>query len=92
MRDHLQALAAAGIRRARFSARAAGISPRGHVILEDLASPVGDSQHCWVDPADTKELPPLGRVASFIATIQPYERDDPSIDYALTNIRLLEGC
>ncbi len=89
-RSDLELLFGAGIVSARFSARAAGISPRGFVVLEDVCSPAGESEYCWVDPRCCPETPPVGAMADFLADITPYTRDNGSCDFTLTNIRQLE--
>ena len=90
MREHLQALAAAGINKARFSAKAASISQRGFLLLEGVRSPIGDNEYCWVDPATCRVLPPIGKITDFVAEIRPYTRDDGSSDFTLA-IRHLEA-
>jgi hypothetical protein len=94
MRDCLAALFSAGVKHARFQATAAGMSRRGHVILTEVETPIGDEPYCWVLPSQSKWLPPMGETSEFIADIAPYWKEKfPSMerDFTLVNLRPVWG-
>jgi hypothetical protein len=90
MRLCLALLFAAGITSARYQAKVTEISSRGYLRLESLSTPIGDEEHCWVSVKGCKSLPPVGKVSEFLASIEPYNRDDGSADFALAHIRAAE--
>lgn len=81
-----------GIRRSRFRAIFAGVSPRGHIILQDIRSVRGQSEHLWVPFGQWRGrlLLPDTEIA-FSASVREYERGrDCSWDLGLTDIQELE--
>ena len=76
----------AGLNRARFSATYCGRGPHGHVILRDVTGPVGPLQeHIWVRPDHWwgRRLHVTGDRVEFIASVEPYWRNDGSQDLGL---------
>jgi len=81
-----------GIKRSRFRATFAGVSPRGDVILQDIRSPRGRSEHLWVrfEAWPGQMLLPGSEIA-FSASVRAYERArDNSVDLTLCDIEGLE--
>lgn len=77
----------AGLRtgRAHFSAVYCGRGPRGHVILRNVAGPVGMLQHAWIRPEDwrARRHHRNGDRVEFVASVEPYFRNDGSTDLGL---------
>lgn len=85
MRADLEALRAAGIRRTRFSARFSNISRRGLIRVYDVLSPTGSFDHAWIKSNEWKDIRPKkrGEPVEFLASIEPYFRDDGSQELGL---------
>jgi hypothetical protein len=81
-----------GITRSRFRATFSGVSPRGDIILQDIRSPRGRSEHLWVrfENWPGRMFMPGAEIA-FSASARAYERAcDNSIDLTLCDIAELE--
>ena len=88
MRPDLTALRAAGVQRARFSAVYCGRGPRGHVILRDVAGPVGLLEHAWVRPDHWwGRMHQKGDRVAFVGSVEPDGRDDGSMELGLFRCR-----
>ena len=91
MRRDLALLRAAGLTRARFSARFNKITDRGIVVLEDVFSPIGGPNHAYVRPGHWRgPLPQSGKQVEFLASIQPYWHDNGEQDLGLFDLRVIE--
>ena len=91
MRPDLTALQSAGVARARFTAVYCGKGPRGHVILREISGPVGQLEHAWVRPDHWQgRMHQRGDKVVFLASPEPYWRDDGSRELGLFRCREVE--
>jgi len=92
MRPELAALQRAGITRARFSARYAGRSKQGFILLSDVETPIGGHlDHAWIRPWHWHGPIPAepGKHVEFKAQIEPYWRDSGESDLGLFRLEVL---
>jgi hypothetical protein len=90
MRRDLARLRAAGLKRARFSARVAKVTREGLIILEDVFSPVGFEDHAWIRPEQWRgRIPNAGDRVEFLASIEPYYKSSGVEDLALVRLEVL---
>ena len=90
MRRDLVQLQAAGLKRARFSARVANVTQRGLVILENIFSPVGFVDHVWIKPEQWRgRIPHAGDQVEFLASIGTYYKGSGVEDLELVRLELL---
>jgi hypothetical protein len=90
MRQDLHDLRAAGVRRARFSARFAFRDHRGCIALEDVVSPTGTTDHVWIRPDDWRgRMPQPGDEVVFTASIRPYYKGAGEQDFGLFCLEVL---
>jgi hypothetical protein len=90
MKRDLAKLRAAGLRRARFSARVASVTRKGLIILEDVFLPVGFEDHAWIRPEHWRgRVPQAGDHVEFLASIEPYYKGSGVEDLALVRLEVL---
>jgi len=90
MRRDLAKLRAAGLKRARFSARVAKITRKGLIILEDVYLPVGFEDHAWIQPKHWRgKTPQAGERVEFLASIEPYWKGSGVEDLELVRLEVL---
>jgi len=90
MRRDLAQLRAAGLKRARFSARVAKVTQKGLIILEDVFPPVGFEDHAWIRPEHWRgRAPEAGEQVEFLASIQPYYKGSGVEDLELVRLEVL---
>jgi hypothetical protein len=90
MKRDLAKLRAAGLRRARFSARVANVTREGLIILEDVFLPVGFEDHAWIKPEHWQgRVPQAGDHVEFLASIEPYYKGSGVEDLALVRLEVL---
>lgn len=91
MRPALDAMRRAGIRRARFSALYGGRTAAGHVVLNDIETPLGDwLDHIWIRNSVWSGFQCRhGLPISVIASIEPYWRADGSMELGLFGARVI---
>ena len=90
MRRDLALMRAAGLTRARFSARFNKITDRGIVVLEDVFSPIGGPTHAYVRRGHWQgPLPRSGKQVEFLASIEPYWHDTGEQDLGLFDLKVL---
>jgi len=90
MRRDLARLRAAGLKRARFSARIAKITQKGLIVLEDVFLPVGFEDHAWIRPEHWRgKTPQAGEQVEFLASIEPYWKGSGVEDIELTRLEVL---
>lgn len=91
MRIDLRSLKAAGIRRARFSARVQQVTPQGNISLFRVYDPVGLTEHCWVKHEDWHGPKPRpGSFVEFCASIESYWKGEGEEDLCLTRVKVVE--
>jgi hypothetical protein len=91
MRADLCSLKAAGIKRARFSARVQQVTPQGNISLFRVFGPVGFTQHCWVKEEDWHGPKPRpGAHVEFCASIESYWKGAGEEDLCLTRVEVVE--
>jgi hypothetical protein len=91
MRADLHSLIAAGVTRARFSARVQQVTPQGNISLFQVCGPVGETNHCWVKEKEwcgTKPRP--GSFVEFTASIESYWKGAGEEDICLTRVKVVE--
>lgn len=76
--------------RTPVAARFAGVSRRGHVILENVRTVAGQSEYVWIPFEDWRgKLPFPGSEIRFEATVREYYSDHRNcFDYGLTDIEM----
>lgn len=88
-----QSLAPLRGKRARFAAQFAGVSPHGHIILENLRGPDGLEEYIWVpfsEWAGRLRLP--GEEVHFSARVWEYFRaHDNTRDLCLKDLQIEEA-
>lgn len=93
MRDDLAQLYEAGIRKGRFSGRLQIWSRRGQLALDQIQSPTGDIDHCWIKCSEwTGPKAPPGLMVEFMGEIRPYFKGNGILEYGLfdcTVVRVL---
>ncbi len=90
MKDDLQALRSAGQTRLRFSAKVCYQDRRGCIILRNVWSPTGRTEHAWIRPNEWHgPIPKRGRNVEFLATICPYYKGDGEEDYGLFDLKVI---
>ena len=90
MRRDLARLRAAGLKRARFSARIAKVTRRGLIKLEDIFLPVGYEDHAWIQPKHWRgRAPQAGEQVEFLASIEPYWKGSGIEDLELVRLEVL---
>lgn len=91
MRADLLSLKAAGVTRARFSARVQQVTPQGNISLFQVCGPVGVTRHCWVKAeAWLGPKPRPGTHVEFIASIESYWKGAGEEDLCLTNVGVIK--
>jgi hypothetical protein len=91
MRADLHSLKAAGVIRARFSARVQQVTPQGDISLFRVYGPVGVTQHCWVKEKDwCGPKPRPGSFVEFTASIESYWKGAGEEDLCLTRVAVVE--
>lgn len=91
MRSDLRSLKAAGVTRARFSARVQQVTPQGHISLFSVFDPVGLTEHCWVKHEDWRSpMPRPGSYVEFTASIESYWKGEGEEDLCLTRVKVIE--
>jgi len=90
LRRDLARLRAAGLKRARFSARVARVTQKGLIKLEDVFPPVGFEDHAWIRPENWRgRAPHAGEQVEFLASIEPYWKGSGVEDLELTRLEVL---
>ena len=90
MRRDLARLRAAGLKRARFSARVARVTQKGLIKLEDVFPPVGFEDHAWIRPENWQgRAPHAGEQVEFLASIEPYWKGSGVEDLELVCLEVL---
>ena len=92
MKPLLSFIAASGITSAHFSAKLAGISNNGHVILTGLDTPLGRAKgHFWIPATDFSGFPATGKRFSFVADVTHYWKNNfQEMDFGLRHPRQIE--
>ena len=90
MRRDFARLRAAGLKRARFSARIAKVTQKGQIKLEDIFPPVGFEDHAWIRPEHWRgRAPHAGEQVEFLASIEPYWKGSGVEDLELVRLEVL---
>jgi len=91
MRPALAAMYRAGIRAAQFRALYGGRTAKGHVVLNNIETPLGDwLDHIWIRNSEwSGSQYRHGLPISVIASIEPYWRADGSMELGFFRARAI---
>ena len=84
MREDLKQLYDAGITNCRFSGRLQQWTRGGTVALDQVQSPIGEFEHCWIKEANWfgPKAPP-GLIVEWMGVIDPYYKGNGTLDFGL---------
>ncbi len=89
-RPDLDLMLEAGIKTARFSAHVAGMDEKGYIALEQVQSPIGESDHIFVHREFFDQPPAPRSDIDFVADIYEYQQQGGRRGTGITNLRIVK--